>query len=286
MGGRELDPRLHRDQTGRAVGGGLHLFALLGGRGVLQLRHRGYSRRVVGWQFSTSMRTDLVLDALRMALTRREHGADVELIHHSDAGSQYTSFAFRQGSTITACSHRSARSATRSTTRWPRASSTLQSELIADRAWQTRSQLELAIVEWAQDRPCRGIRARHEPLRRFCGNKLVVIPERWVKTGAKLADLQDTSRPSAPQLHHTTPLRSAVTVRHRGTLPALQTRSRGQRRPARQARASRHRASHDEARSGQRHCDRPEAVPQRKGGRLIFLRTTSTARETAHRSTR
>jgi hypothetical protein len=47
-----------------------------------------FSRRVVGWQFSTSMRTDLVLDALRMALTRREHGADVELIHHSDAGSQ------------------------------------------------------------------------------------------------------------------------------------------------------------------------------------------------------
>jgi putative transposase len=46
-----------------------------------------FSRRVVGWQFATSMRTDLVLDALRMALTRREHGADVELIHHSDAGS-------------------------------------------------------------------------------------------------------------------------------------------------------------------------------------------------------
>jgi len=47
-----------------------------------------YSRRVVGWQFAGHMRTDLVLDALRMALTRREHGADVELIHHSDAGSQ------------------------------------------------------------------------------------------------------------------------------------------------------------------------------------------------------
>jgi hypothetical protein len=29
-----------------------------------------------------------VLDALRMALTRRDAGADVELIHHSDAGSQ------------------------------------------------------------------------------------------------------------------------------------------------------------------------------------------------------
>src|SRR5439155_17677841 len=50
-----------------------------------------YSRRIVGWQFASHMRTDLVLDALRMALTRRDAGADVELIHHSDAGSQYTS---------------------------------------------------------------------------------------------------------------------------------------------------------------------------------------------------
>ena len=54
------------------------------------------SRRVVGWQFSTNMRTDLVLDALRMALTRRQPGADVQLVHHSDAGSQYTSFDFQQ----------------------------------------------------------------------------------------------------------------------------------------------------------------------------------------------
>ena len=47
-----------------------------------------FSRRVVGWQFASHMRTDLVLDALRMALTRRQAGADVELVHHSDAGSQ------------------------------------------------------------------------------------------------------------------------------------------------------------------------------------------------------
>jgi putative transposase len=44
-----------------------------------------YSRRVVGWQFANHMRTTLVLDALRMALTRRQSGADVD---HSDAGSQ------------------------------------------------------------------------------------------------------------------------------------------------------------------------------------------------------
>ncbi|MCW2999148.1 MAG: transposase [Solirubrobacterales bacterium] len=53
-----------------------------------------FSRRIVGWQFASHMRTDLVLDALLMALTRRAGGADVQLIHHSDAGSQYTSFDF------------------------------------------------------------------------------------------------------------------------------------------------------------------------------------------------
>lgn len=47
-----------------------------------------YSRRIVGWQFASHMRTDLVADALRMALARRDPGADVELVHHSDAGSQ------------------------------------------------------------------------------------------------------------------------------------------------------------------------------------------------------
>jgi transposase InsO family protein len=55
-----------------------------------------FSRRVVGWQFAAHLRTDLVLDARRMALTRREHGAGVQLIYHSDAGSQYTSFAVGQ----------------------------------------------------------------------------------------------------------------------------------------------------------------------------------------------
>jgi putative transposase len=47
-----------------------------------------YSRRIVGWQFAPHMRTTLVLDALRMALHQRQPGADVALVHHSDAGSQ------------------------------------------------------------------------------------------------------------------------------------------------------------------------------------------------------
>lgn len=49
-----------------------------------------YSRRVVGWQLAGHMRASLVCDALRMAVcTRHRHGVDVQLVHHSDRGSQY-----------------------------------------------------------------------------------------------------------------------------------------------------------------------------------------------------
>jgi putative transposase len=56
-----------------------------------------YSRAIVGWSAATHKRAKLVLDALDMALWRREHtgqAAGADLVHHSDAGSQYTSFAF------------------------------------------------------------------------------------------------------------------------------------------------------------------------------------------------
>jgi transposase InsO family protein len=43
---------------------------------------------IVGWQLASHMRTDLVLDALRMALGIRAPGADFRLVAHTDAGSQ------------------------------------------------------------------------------------------------------------------------------------------------------------------------------------------------------
>jgi putative transposase len=58
-----------------------------------------FSRRIVGWKADTTMKTPLVLDTLEMALWARDHhGTPVQegLVHHSDAGSQYTSFAFTQ----------------------------------------------------------------------------------------------------------------------------------------------------------------------------------------------
>jgi putative transposase len=50
-----------------------------------------WSRRVVGWAMATHLRTELVLDALNMALAQRR---PANVIHHSDQGCQYTSFAF------------------------------------------------------------------------------------------------------------------------------------------------------------------------------------------------
>jgi putative transposase len=50
-----------------------------------------FSRKVVGWAMASHLRTELVLDALNMALQRRR---PLSVIHHSDQGTQYTSIAF------------------------------------------------------------------------------------------------------------------------------------------------------------------------------------------------
>jgi putative transposase len=108
-----------------------------------------YSHKVVGWQFARHMRTTLVLDALRMALSTRKRVEEIRLIHHSDRGSQYVSGDYTQtladndvlasvGSTGDAYDNSMAESFVDS----------FKTELIADRVWQTRSQMELAIVEY------------------------------------------------------------------------------------------------------------------------------------------
>ena len=95
------------------------------------------------------MRTELVLDALRMAIHQRGPGADVQLIAHTDRGSQYTSRAYIDtlaqagilasvGSVGDAYDNAMAESFVDS----------FKTELIADRVWRARSQLELAIVEY------------------------------------------------------------------------------------------------------------------------------------------
>ncbi len=53
-----------------------------------------FSRRVVGYAMADNMETDLIIKALRMAIKQR--GSIRGLIHHSDRGSQYTSYAFER----------------------------------------------------------------------------------------------------------------------------------------------------------------------------------------------
>ncbi len=51
-----------------------------------------YSRKVVGWSMASHLRTELVVDALEMAVWRRKPAAG--LVHHSDRGTQYTALSF------------------------------------------------------------------------------------------------------------------------------------------------------------------------------------------------
>ena len=105
-----------------------------------------WSRRVLGWSLGDHCRTDLVADALDMALWRRQ-GAD-GCIHHSDHGCQYTSWAFghrlreaglrgSMGSVGDAYDNSMAESFFAS----------LQTELLDRQRWTTRAELAQAIFE-------------------------------------------------------------------------------------------------------------------------------------------
>jgi transposase InsO family protein len=55
-----------------------------------------FSRRIVGWRASASMRTDLALDALEQAIYDRCDNDTGDLVHHSDRGSQYLSIRYTE----------------------------------------------------------------------------------------------------------------------------------------------------------------------------------------------
>ena len=55
-----------------------------------------YARRIVGWRVSSSLRTDLALDALEQAICERQDEATEALVHHSDRGVQYLSIRYTE----------------------------------------------------------------------------------------------------------------------------------------------------------------------------------------------
>lgn len=55
-----------------------------------------FSRRIVGWRVSSSLRTDLALDALEQAICERQDERADRLVHHSDRGAQYLSIRYTE----------------------------------------------------------------------------------------------------------------------------------------------------------------------------------------------
>jgi transposase InsO family protein len=79
-----------------------------------------YSRKIVGWQASRSLRSGLAIDALEMAVFNRQRaGHDLNrLVNYSDRGVQYLSVRYPNASPKTTSSRRSDRSAIVTTTPW------------------------------------------------------------------------------------------------------------------------------------------------------------------------
>ena len=108
-----------------------------------------FSRRVVGWSMSASMTTQLVTDALVMAIWRR--GKPTALLHHSDQGSQYTSEPFRrlmadQGVTC---------SMSRAGNVWDNAAmesffSSLKTERTSGRTYRTRNEAKADVFDYIE----------------------------------------------------------------------------------------------------------------------------------------
>jgi transposase InsO family protein len=107
------------------------------------------SRRVVGWSMADHMRTELVADALRMAVAARR--PEPGLIFHSDRGTQYTSTEF----TDLLTGHEMVQSLSRPRQCWDNAVAesffaSLKEELIHRQSWATRAQVRRAVVDYIE----------------------------------------------------------------------------------------------------------------------------------------
>jgi putative transposase len=107
-----------------------------------------YSRMIVGWQIANHMRTDLVLDALEMAIFRRD--VTGRLIHHSDAGSQFTAIRYSDRLTEAGIAASIGTVADSYDNAMAEAlNGTFKAELVhLHGPWRTRAELETAIIGW------------------------------------------------------------------------------------------------------------------------------------------
>jgi putative transposase len=108
-----------------------------------------YSRRIVGWAMADHMRTELVIDALQMALSHRQPAPG--LIWHSDQGSQFVSLAFGQQARAAGIAQSmGSRGDCYDNSVAETFFATLKKELIHRRSWPEKNELRSEIFEYIE----------------------------------------------------------------------------------------------------------------------------------------
>jgi putative transposase len=121
-----------------------------------------HSRRVIGWAIADHMRTDLVQDALKMAITLRG-GLPKKVVFHTDRGTQYAS----EQITTFATENSITRSMGKTGICWDNAMAesffaTLKTEFYYRRVWPTKARAKLEVGAWIEERYNR--RRRHSSI--------------------------------------------------------------------------------------------------------------------------
>lgn len=144
-----------------------------------------YSRKAVGWSMRPDMQAELVIDAVQMAIDRRQPTG--ELVHHSDQGSQYVDLVF--GQTLRKAGI--AQSMGSKGDCYDNAvcesfHATLEKELLRGRSFRTRQEAKTAIFDW--------IEAWYNPHRRHSrlGN---ISPDQYER-------LHDSASPDEVDINH------------------------------------------------------------------------------------
>ncbi len=109
-----------------------------------------FSRAIVGWRVSTSLRADLALDALEMAIWKRDRQSLTGLIHHSDRGVQYLSIRYTERLALEgAVTSVGSKGDSYDNALAETVVGLYKTELIRRRSpWRTAEQVELATAEW------------------------------------------------------------------------------------------------------------------------------------------
>src|SRR6266571_2827661 len=108
-----------------------------------------FSRKVVGWSMRSDMQAELVVDALEMAIERRQPAG--ELVHHSDQGSQYVALIFGQKLRKAGIAQSmGSKGDCYDNAVCESFHATLEKELLRNRSFKTRQEARTAIFDWIE----------------------------------------------------------------------------------------------------------------------------------------